>query len=186
MIARKISKYAASRPYTSRMVSNKHRRPWVRLPVTLLPAIFVALVILTVVLSINHPGGTYYRIFGAAPIAAMFGMVYDNQAIIVATFLITGVPWWYLIGWIGGTSTRAKIGKGGLLLGAALAAFTCWTTVSLTASAIRQDAREGHLLLAAKVQYLLLTALCLGAIVCAINALSMIFGPTLGASDSRA
>jgi hypothetical protein len=168
------------------MVSNKHRRPSVSLPVVALPALFVVLVILTAMFSINYPGGTYYRIFGTAPIAAAFGMVYDNQAIIIAVMLITGVPWWYLIGWIGGTRSQAKIGKGGLLLGAALAAFTCWTTVSLTASAIRQDAREGHLLLAAKVQYLLLTALCLGAIVCAINALSMIFGPALGTSDNRA
>ena len=152
-----------------------YRSPWVRLPVTLLPAIFVALVILTVVFSINYPGGAYYRIFGAAPIAAMFGMVYDNQAIVVAAFLITGVPWWYLIGWIGGARTEAKIGKGGLLLGAALAAFTSWSIISLTPSAIRQDARERHLLLAATVQYSLLAALCLGAIVSAVTALASTF-----------
>jgi hypothetical protein len=138
---------------------------WFNPAFIILPSIYVGLIVLTYALSVGTRGGAYYRIWGVDPLAAMFGMVYDSEAIIIAVFLITGTPWWYLVGRIGWSSKqRLSTALGGALF----ALFTCFVTSLMTLEIVKQDIQGGLLTGRVIFQYSLVASLCFGALVTAL------------------
>ena len=143
---------------------NGENRRWSRPALLIMPAIYVGTIAVTYTLSIGAPGGAYYRIFGLDPLAAMFGMVYDNAAIIIGVFLLTGTPWWYFVGWFTFGGERP-------VFGGVLAVFTFFVAVIATIDPLKQDVHDGLLSSAVIFQYSLTALLCLGALTSAVYSL---------------
>ena len=144
-------------------VSGQNRR-WSRPAFLIMPAIYVGTIAVTYTLSIGTPGGAYYRIFGLDPLAAIFGMVYDNAAIIIGVFLLTGTPWWYFVG-------RLTLAGKRRVFGGLLALFTFLIVISATLDPLKQDLHNGVLSSAVMFQYSLTALLCLGALTSAVYGL---------------
>lgn len=153
------------------METSKDNKRWLSPAAVIVPFIYVGTVVLTCSLSARTPGGAYYRIWGIDPLAAMFGMVYDNVAVIVGVFLVSGTPWWYLVGRIGWGDRKRRLSAG--VGGALFALFTCFVTASITLGVLKQDIHAGLLTDMVIFQYSLVALLCFGALVstlCAVVA----------------
>jgi hypothetical protein len=79
-----------------------------KLPLVVLPTLYLLLVVLTMVLSATLPGGAYYRMLGVNPLAAMIGMVSEGGVFYGALFLF-GTAWWFFIGAIGWSSRSGTV-----------------------------------------------------------------------------
>jgi hypothetical protein len=134
-------------------------------PLLILPAIYVVDIFLTAVISAGTPGGAYYRIVGIGPVAGAVGMVYDSTAVIVIAFLLSGTPWWYLIGWIGWNSRKRRTSRGSSGLGAIIALFTCFVSTSITLGNLKQDIHDKLLTSGVIFQYSLAVLLIFGALI---------------------
>jgi hypothetical protein len=132
-----------------------------------LPLIHVLLVILSMFLSVNTPGGAYYRLFGADPISAMVLMVYDGTPVVIGFILILGTGWWYFLGRIGRESSQGRLSRFGAGLGALLTLFFGTTGILLTKGVINEDIQERTLSAGGLIQYVLVGLLCAGAFVAA-------------------
>lgn len=141
---------------------------WFSLPLLILPATYVLLILLTVLLSLRTYGGAFYRIIGVNPVAGGLMMIYDNAVVIIEIFLISGTPWWYFIGRIGWDSKKRRIGRLSSSLGAILALFSCWAGTSMTTEVLKRDIRDGILSGVVILQYSIVGILCLGAFISAI------------------
>jgi hypothetical protein len=139
------------------------------LPLAALPALYLLLIAFTVLVSLNVPGGAYYRIFGVDPVAAAVGMVYEGAEFYAVLFLV-GTAWWLFIGTIGWKSRNRNISRTGAVLGALLSLVSALIGVAMTKDVFHQDLNEGALSLAAIFQYMGVGMLCLGALVVAIYA----------------
>jgi len=144
---------------------------WFTPPLIILPMLYFAVVVLTAILSLGTPGGAFYRIIGIDPFVGAFMMVYDNAALIVGAFLVSGLPWWYFVGRIGWESRKRRIGRWSSGLGVCLTLFTCSVSTAVSLSVLKQDRREGALTVAVIAQYSLLALLCFEAFVSTIYAL---------------
>jgi hypothetical protein len=133
-----------------------------------LPLIHVLLVLLSMFLSVNTPGGAYYRLFGVDPLSAMVLMVYDGTPAVIGFILILGTGWWYFLGRIGWESSQGRLSRFGAGLGALLTLFFGATGVLLTKGVINEDIQERTLSTAAIIQYVLVGLLCIGAFVSAL------------------
>ena len=153
------------------------------LPLVVLPTIHVILVALSMFLSINIPGGAYYRIFGVDPFSAMFMMVYDGTLAVIVFILILGTAWWYFIGRIGWESSQGRMSRLGAGLGALLTLFFGVIGVALSKGVVYEDIHDGALSAGAILQYVLAGLLCLGAFVAAgYSAKHALRGKKAGAS----
>jgi hypothetical protein len=157
------------------MPISKDDERWLSRPLLILPSIYVIAILLTAALSVRMPGGAYYRIIGIDPVAGMFGMVYDSDAILVGAFLIFGTPWWYLMGRIALNSKNRKFSSWGSGAAAVLAFFTCFVATSMSTDVLKQDIREGPLTAMAILQYSLVAFLCFGSLVSTIYATIAVF-----------
>ena len=143
----------------------------------ILPGIYVIAVFLTTVLSASTPGGAYYRILSLCPPVASLGMVVDNDAVLVAAFLLVGTPWWYLVGRIGWDGHERRRSFLSPAVGALIALFTCVVSVGMTLDPLKQDIHDGALRAGAVSQYLLVATLCIGALVSVFLALVAVVSP---------
>jgi len=139
---------------------------WFALPLVVLPLLYVVVVVLTAIVSLWMPGGAFYRIIGINPVLGAFMMVNDNAAVIVGGFLVSGLPWWYLVGRIGWESRNGRISRWSSGLGALLTIYTCVLSTAVSIGVLKNDRREGAMNDAAIVQYSLVALLCFGALVC--------------------
>ena len=105
----------------------------------------------------------------------MVGMVFDNAAVIVGTFLVAGTPWWYLVGRVGWDSYEHRRGLVGSLGGGAFALLTCLVSGGMTHDTFVHDGDGGPLGIGAIAQYWLVSVLCLGSLVSVLLALRASF-----------
>jgi len=90
----------------------------------------------------------------------MFLMI-SNTATVVAVQLLTGTPWWYLIG-LTARSAKTRLSA----IGAALfSLFTFLVTTLVTVQVLKQDPDRSLLPLSALVQYGFLALLSTGALI---------------------
>jgi hypothetical protein len=129
----------------------------------LLPSLYAASVLLTFALSLDTPGGAYYRIIAVNPLAALFMWRVENDIALTAVFLVIGVPWWYLVGRIGLEGMNRSCSRFRLGAGALFCALVLLLGSSLTIDVLRQDARDSFVTGAVILQYALIAALCVGA-----------------------
>ena len=162
--------------YHHDMNATRNGGRWFSPPLTILPSIYVVVIVLTAMLSVDTPGGTFYRIVGINPVAGVSMMVCHNVPIIVGIFLVSGTPWWYLVGRIGWESRKRKISRLSLGLGAVLTLFTGWVATSVTADILKQDIHGGFVTGPVILQYMFVAFLCVGALlstICAVIATSL-------------
>ena len=152
------------------MIATKQNERWFSPPLLILPALYVIVVFLTAIFSERTEGGAFYRIIPLNPIAGAFMMRYDNPTIIVGIFLVTGTPWWYLVGRIRQASIKRRVSRVTLGLGSILALATSWVATSMTLDLLKQDIRQGFMLSPVIVQYSLVGLLCFEAFVSAVSA----------------
>lgn len=112
---------------------------------------------------------------GLCPPVASLGMVVDNDAVIVVSFLLVGTPWWYLVGRIGWDGYQRSQGLLQPIVGAAIAGFTCFISTSMTLDQIKSDIHNNALNSATVTQYSLVALLCTGALFSALLALIAAF-----------
>jgi hypothetical protein len=121
------------------------------------PALYLLLVVFTMYVSSQVPGGAYYRIFGVAPLAA-----------------VIGTAWWVLVAYCGWKSKESG------MVAAASALMSLVSVVVMAAvmtkSPFYQDMREGLLSVSAVFQYVGVGVLCLGALTIAIYSTWIAFG----------
>jgi hypothetical protein len=144
----------------------------------LLPGLYAATVLLTFALSLDTPGGAYYRIIAVNPLAALFMWRVQNDIALTAVFLVIGLPWWYLVGRIGSEGTRRSYSRLRLGLGALFCASILLLGSSVTIDTLKQDARDNFVTGAVMLQYALVAALCVGAGISTLCAV-------IGAFESR-
>jgi hypothetical protein len=136
------------------------------------PALYLLLVVFTMYVSSQVPGGAYYRIFGVAPLAAVIGMVHEGANFYVA-LLLFGTAWWVLVAYCGWKSKESG------MVAAASALMSLVSVVMaavMTKSPFYQDMREGLLSVSAVFQYVGVGVLCLGALTIAIYSTWIAFG----------
>ncbi len=135
---------------------------WFQPAVLILPTLYVVLIAITVLASADS-AAAFSRIDGSNPLAAMFLMI-SNTATVVAVQLLTGTPWWYLIG-LTARSAKTRLSA----IGAALfSLFTFLVTTLVTVQVLKQDPDRSLLPLSALVQYGFLALLSTGALVSTI------------------
>jgi hypothetical protein len=161
--------------YRSELVPEKRFSITPYLPLVTLPAFYVLLVVFTMLVSVNVPGGAYYRIFGVDPLAAAVGMVYEGAGFYTVLFL-SGTVWWFFIGTIGWKSRNRNISRPASILGTLLSLLSVLIGIAMTKDAFHHDLNGGALSLAAIFQYAGVGILCLGAFVVTIYAVAAAFG----------
>ncbi len=140
----------------------------VRSPLFILPGLHFFLVILSMILSINTPGGTYFRMLGADPVVAAAMMVYDGMGVIVVGLLLFGTGWWFFIGWIGWASVKRRIGRLVSVLCVLFAAFFGVVGIGLSIETLRSDDFRSLIPMAGAIlQYVCVALLCAGVFVSA-------------------
>jgi hypothetical protein len=65
---------------------------WFAPPVAALPVLYFIVVVRTAIISRGMPGGAFHRIIGVNPVLGAFMMAYDNSAVIVGAFFVSGLP----------------------------------------------------------------------------------------------
>jgi hypothetical protein len=105
-----------------------------RIQYLLVPGIYIVAVFFTTALSLNTPGGAYYRIWSLCPPVGILGMAMaiDDDVAIVAAFLLLGTPWWYLVGRIGWDAHKRRRSFLRPAVGAMVALFTCFVSTTMT------------------------------------------------------
>ena len=156
-------------------VRTLNKNEWYSPRYLILPGIYVVVVALTAALSPGTPGGAYYRIIGLCPPAISVGMVFENAAVIVGTFLLLGTPWWYMVGRIGWDSNERRRGFLTSLGGAAIALLTCVVSSGITRDVLRHERPFTTAMIA---QYWLVASICLSSLVSTLFALGAAFRAT--------
>jgi hypothetical protein len=136
------------------------------IPLLILPALYLTLATFTMLQSNEIPGGSYFRIFGVNPLAAIVGMATEGAAFYAAVFGF-GALWWYYIGFVGWKSFRGTLSRMSSGFGAFIAAATAIIGAGLTRETIAQD--QARLTAGAIFQYAIIAVLFVGAIAAAVS-----------------
>jgi hypothetical protein len=159
------------------MIPGKRAGDWFGLSLLILPAVHVSLIVLTILLSLNTPGGAYYRLLGVDVLAAPVLMVNENPIIINAVFLIFGTAWWYFIAKIGWASNNGRMTRLGSGLGALLALTFAVIGTGMSRDVLYEDFDAGQLSVPVILQYALIAAICFGAFISAIYSIVAVVRP---------
>ncbi len=154
-----------------------HDVDWRTPPLLILPAIYIATILLSAFLSPATPGAAYYRVIPVCPVAGVFGMAFDSDAWMFAVFLLLGTPWWYFIGRIAWRNYTRQRGVQHPLVGSAIALFTSFIATAMSLDVFKRDFNDGLVDGMVFVQYFLIALLCLGALVSTLSALAAAFDP---------
>jgi|SRR6185369_12354836 len=150
----------------------------------ILPAIYVAAILLTAVQSGAQPGAIFYRVIAINPVGMAAMWMSNGIVAITAVFLITGTPWWYFVARIGWMSKNRKIARYSSALGCLLLLFTAWVCWAITVPTIKDDLTQGLLTKTAIVQFGLVALLGLGALVSAVYSAIASFSPRESTSQT--
>ena len=150
---------------------------WRTPPLLILPAIYIATILLSALLSPATPGAAYYRVIPVCPVAGVVGMAFDSEALMFIVFLLAGTPWWYFIGRIGWRNYMRQRGAQHPLVGAGIALFTSFIATAMSLDVFKRDFNDGLVDGMVFVQYFLVALLCLGALVSTLSALAAALGP---------
>ena len=137
------------------------KRPWWVL--TVLPAIHILLIVLTIWLSARTPGATYYRIIGVDPQLGILLWISEGVMIPLSCLLV-GTTCWLMVGM--GWSIKqvtANTAARGVVINTLVGLFA----VDLAVPVFRRDLANGLVSLGVGVQYVCIGFLCLGAFVSA-------------------
>src|SRR6266542_1462686 len=137
---------------------------WFHPAVLILPVLYMFLIVVTAVSS-TEPYA-YNRVDGSNPFAGGFLMIAESVREVVIVQLLTGTPWWYLVG-LTAYSAKKRIWAIGATL---FSLFTFLTATLMTLQVLKQDPDRALLPLHALVQYGLLVLLCLGALMSCLYA----------------
>lgn len=131
-------------------------------PPLLLPGLHLILCAITAVISINLPGGAWYRIIPADMLWSLLLMVFDGWLPIFLVFFVLGTVQWWFIGRV--PLLRKNARRGQAALGAGIAFFCAGLGVLGAIATVREDLQQGHLTAAAIIQYAGVGLLCAGAL----------------------
>jgi hypothetical protein len=150
---------------------------WRTPPLLILPAIYIAAILLSALLSPATPGAAYYRVIPICPVAGVVGMAFDNEGLMFAVFLLVGTPWWYFIGRIAWRNYTRQKGALHPLVAAAIALFTSFLSTAMSLDVFKRDFNDGVVEGMVFVQYFFIALLCLGALVSTLSALATALDP---------
>src|SRR5580693_3961707 len=106
--------------------------PRISVPPCILPGLYVSLVLTTFATSISDGGQSFYRLIGVNPVAGLCMMFFDNAPVIFTLFLVSGTPWWYLVGKIGWDSRTRRASRLNSGIGAVFTLSTGWIAAAVT------------------------------------------------------
>ncbi len=134
------------------------------IPLLLLPGLYVLLAAFTMFQSVRVAGGTYHRIFGVNPVAAVVGMVSEGGWF-YGFLLVFGTLWWFCIGYVGWKSWEGSVSRPSSALGVLISLLSVALGVGLTQETLGHD--DAALSAGAIIQYVSVGVLCLGALAAA-------------------
>ena len=143
------------------VIAQSSDRRWFRSAVLILPTLYIVLVGITAARSMDPPGVSFYRIDGSNPLGAMMLMLSNHVVSIVLVQLLTGTPWWYLVG-LTACSARTRMSA---IRATLFSLFTFMLTTLVTVQVLKQDPDRSRLPLSALLQYGFLALLSIGALV---------------------
>ena len=142
------------------------------IPLLVLPSLYALLIAFTILQSTKVAGGTYYRIFGVNPIAAVVGMTSEG-GMFYAFLVGFGILLWFYIGYVCWKSWRGNLSLPSSALGAFISLISVMFAVELTRETFRHDDTTSST--GAVIQYASVGVLCLGALAAALSSTMGVF-----------
>jgi hypothetical protein len=150
------------------------------IPLLVLPSLYALLIAFTILQSTKVAGGTYYRIFGVNPIAAVVGMTSEG-GMFYAFLVGFGILLWFYIGYVGWKSWEGSLSRPSSVLGAFISLMSVVCAVGLTRDTFTHE--ETAMSAGAVIQYAGAGVLCLGALAATLSSTIAVFRRNKMASE---